>query len=186
MRTRTWLLLLLLCLPVFAKEKKTSGQVLDRAALAAVQSYCFETHNLPGNQAYEVRQFIQVESKPRKLLSRIPWKLVPDCRSAPGAAIIAVAFPYLNDIQLGPAGGQANAGNPPPDEGARFKAVLQVTQSGSDLVIYRIETMPLDNPSPDPSGLSAEPSQVQRRDALYNAVRALAGDLKLLSKTAKE
>ena len=77
MKTGVCLLILAAVFPPVAKAKKPAGEIPDPTVFAAVRSYCVDASGLPENEAYEVNGFLKEESKPGRLLSKIPWKLIP-------------------------------------------------------------------------------------------------------------
>ena len=131
-----------------AKEQKLTGEVSDRAALAAIESYCVDTRQLPDDQAYQIRGFLQDESKPHGLLSKLSWKLFPDCREGGPDAIIRVEFPLLKTTAI-------RLGEPPspgelPTNLYNIKAVLEVSEAASSRKLYHVQASPWTLESPTP------------------------------------
>ena len=73
MKTGLYFLMLAVGFSAAGKQKKPAGQILDPTAFAHVRSYCVDANDLPENEAYEVNGFLKEESKPGRLLTRIPW-----------------------------------------------------------------------------------------------------------------
>jgi hypothetical protein len=75
---------------LLAKEKQPVGDVLERDIFLGTRTYCLETRALSAAEASDVRRFLDSENRPKKLLSKISWQLVPDCTQAD--AIVKVGF----------------------------------------------------------------------------------------------
>ena len=88
-----WIILLLPVSPLVAREQKFAGYVLDAAALGKIQSYCFDTHNLPPREVKVIDQFVARESKPTGLLVRLPWHRLASCQEGNPDAILRPEFP---------------------------------------------------------------------------------------------
>ncbi|HLW78098.1 MAG TPA: hypothetical protein VKU44_00730 [Terriglobia bacterium] len=180
-------LLLAGALPLAAKEehKKPSGEIPDRAAFAKIQSYCIDSCELSDAEAYDVRGFVESESKAKGLLTKLPWKLEPDCRESDPDAVIKVDFPRLRDIDV-------QLGEPPdprdqPDPGDYHTvAVLNISDPDSGRLLYKVQAMPLDNPFLDPGVERGDSPHLQRHNALYNAFGTLIADAKRVSQAAKD
>jgi hypothetical protein len=176
MKVKLLLLILAIAQPASARSKKPTGEVSDRQGFAAVRSYCVDTRGLPDDQLYEVEGFLREESKPKRLLTKLSWKLIADCREAEPNAVVKVEFVQLKN--LGVALGEAsrdqirNTGEPP----YRVKAVLQVADATSARLLYKVQAMPLDNSSVDSPMMADTNPVILRRDALYNAFSALIQD----------
>jgi hypothetical protein len=166
--------------PPLTKPKKPTGQILDPTAFADVRSYCVDRSTLPGNQAYEVDGFVREESKPGRLLTKIPWKLYADCREASPQATVKLEFPRMNVISV-PLGQQPTLADQHP---YRIKAVLLVLDAESSKVIYRNQADPLDSPTLEEQA-GGDPPVLQRRNAMYGAFWALAQDVKQAQQAKK-
>jgi hypothetical protein len=72
---RRWSRALLFCLalPLVAKEKKLIGDILERDLFLKGRTFCVDASTLSAADAQDVRRFLDAESKPKKLLSKIPW-----------------------------------------------------------------------------------------------------------------
>jgi hypothetical protein len=94
MKCWLWIILLLPGSPLFAQNKKLEGYVLDTAAFRKIQSYCVDTHNLPPDQAKVIDHFVLQESKPKGLLTKLPWHRRATCDAAGLDAIVRMEFPH--------------------------------------------------------------------------------------------
>jgi hypothetical protein len=171
--------MLLIAFPIIGQEKKPKGEVLDRRALTEIRSYCVEEGGLSDSDRYLVDGFLKTESKPKHLLTKLPWKLVEGCGTGSPDAIAAVAFVRLNriDIAVGNPIGPTVSGTDSRDPEAPIKAVLTVTDSSQKL-LYRTQALPLtqdvtfDTGKPPNRGRPDE-----KRDALWHAFSHLIEDL---------
>jgi hypothetical protein len=183
MKTALFLLMSALVFSAAGKQKKPTGQMLNPAAFAGVRSYCVDASELPENEAYEVNGFVKEQSKPGQLLSKIPWKLYPDCREASPDAIIKLQFPRMNVIGV-------LLGEPPrPSEvdqnPYRIKAVLMVLDAESSKVLYKNQADPLDPGTVENQGSGGDPPVIQRRNAMYGAFWTLAQDVQRVEQAKK-
>ena len=94
MKRWLWIILLLPGSPLLAQNKKLEGYVLDAAAFRKIQSYCVDTHNLPPDDAKVIDHFVSQESKPRGLLTKLPWHRRETCDAAGLDAIVRMEFPH--------------------------------------------------------------------------------------------
>jgi hypothetical protein len=106
MRIQTLLTLLLAVtlLAVAAAAKKPSGKISDLAAFSRIHSYCVDSSSLPGDEALDLNGFMSGESKPKKLLSKLPWTRTADCSDGSPDVTIRVEF-SKNSGQWSSAGG---------------------------------------------------------------------------------
>ncbi len=153
-----------------------AGKVLDRAALQNVKTYCVDTSNLsPGpvwwrnllhQESLDVRAVIESESKPKGLISKLPWKLQASC-SAPGVDAVL----HFDSLLL--VGTPLNK-----QSGFGWRAHLRASDKASSRVIYRAEgeAIGVVNYSRD------ENDHVDRQQAVYKALWALVSDVKAISK----
>jgi hypothetical protein len=74
------------------------GEVFDREALRQAKSFCVDAGHLEGPEADEVKEFVEEEGKPGKLLSRLPWRLIDDCAKADAVARIYFAPVEVTDV----------------------------------------------------------------------------------------
>jgi hypothetical protein len=172
---------LVITLPITGWAKKPSGEISDRRALAEVRTYCIEKSGLSGSDRYIVDGFLKSESRPKHLLTKMPWKLVESCADDNPDAIATVEFVRLNSTEItmgnptGPAGGVTDSRDPE----APVKVVLTVHDSSGKL-LYTAQAMPLTSDlvstptstEPPPHG-----GPVERQDAVYHVFWGLINDL---------
>jgi hypothetical protein len=178
-----YLLMLAVGFSAAAKQKKATGQILDPAAFARVRSYCVDVSDLPENEAYEVNGFVKDQGKPGQLLTKIPWKLYPDCREASTDAVIKLQFPRMN--VTGVPLGQTQYPQEPGVNPYRIKAVLQVLDAESSKVLYKNQADPLDPGAVENQGSGGDPPVIQRRNAMYGAFWTLAQDVQRVEQVQK-
>jgi hypothetical protein len=94
MKSWLWIILLLPGFPLFAQNKKLEGYVLDAEAFRKIQSYCVDTHNLPPDQVKVIDHFVLQESKPKGVLSKLPWHRRATCDASGLDAIVRLEFPH--------------------------------------------------------------------------------------------
>jgi hypothetical protein len=181
-------------MPTAAAGAKLAGKVLDAAALSKVKTYCVDTRNLkgpvyPGDvprpEEFDVRELVKRESRPKGLLSKLPWRLEADC-SAPGLnAIIRFEFRVIlsptEEILLD---SPVIAAYPQRGE-FRWRAELQVTDKPSSRGVYEAEGNPVDSRltrTRDQDQVQVQRYHVLRQDAAYHALAALISDVKTISK----
>jgi len=172
---------LVITLPIPGWAKKPSGEISDRRALAEVRTYCIEKSGLSGSDRYIVDGFLKSESKPKHLLTKMPWKLVESCADDNPDAIATVEFVRLNstEITMGNATGPAGSVTDSRDPEAPVKVVLTVHDSSGKL-LYTAQAMPLTGDlvstptatEPPPHG-----GPVERQDAVYHVFWGLINDL---------
>jgi len=169
---------LFIAMPAFSRDKKTAGEIPNPRALADVQSYCINKNELSDWDRHIVEDFVKSESKPKHLLTKLPWKLVESCRDGNTDAAATLEFVSLNTTRVG---GQAG----PPiivaqDPDAPIKVVLSVGDTSSEKLIYRVEAMPLESDAEvaeNPALPQGPVSPTARRDAVYHVFWALINDL---------
>ncbi|HEV2491987.1 MAG TPA: hypothetical protein VG204_02830 [Terriglobia bacterium] len=173
---RVFVSILLAALSLAAKEKKPTGEIPNPAAFAKITSYCIDSSQLSGNDAYTVQGFIETESKPKKLLTKLPWKLYRDCRDAEPDAIVKLEFPLLRNgsVEVSTPADPLN----PPDSEYRTKAVLEISDASSSRLLYKVEAWPLDNPLVDSGVEGGDSLPLQRHNAMYNAFSTLIDDVR--------
>lgn len=93
MKNWLWVILLLSASPLVAKDKKLKGYIFDAAAFERIQSYCFDTHNLPPREVKVINQFVARESRPTGLLARLPWHRLATCQEGHPDAMVRPEFP---------------------------------------------------------------------------------------------
>jgi hypothetical protein len=178
--------IILIASPLAAKQKKPAGKISDKKAFQNVQSYCIDLSTLEDYEAYDVRGFIERESEPGKLLTKIPWKMEKDCDDSDRDATVKLEFPRLLVDRLGagpPPVGPGIDGQPPTvavggqEPLYHTKAVLRVIGRQNNGTIYQCKADPL-SPEGSDSGPVAAADTTQRYNALYNAFWTLAQDIK--------
>jgi len=179
----------LIALPLAAKQKKPAGEISDKKAFQSVQRYCIDLSGLEDYEAYDVRGFIERESRPGKLLTKIPWKIEKDCNNSDPDAEVKLEFPRSSVDRLGsgppPAGPGINGQPPTVAVGGQeplyhTKAVLRVVSRQNNGTIYRCKADPL-MPEGSDSGPVAAADTTQRYNAMYSAFWTLAQDIKRVS-----
>ncbi|MFZ0962094.1 MAG: hypothetical protein WAO35_14420 [Terriglobia bacterium] len=174
---KLWICVALACaaVPAAAPRVKLAGKVLDAATLSGVRTYCIDTSTLKGTlysldsppERFDVGDLIERESRPKGLLSKLPWKLEADC-SAPGVdAVLRFEFP-------------ATAAR-----GLEARLLVLVGEASPRLIYladgnslgYHLEQTITD-------GTVSE--ELHCRNAVYNALWALVSDVRAISKQPKE
>ena len=102
MRYGLSILLLLTPWPLWARNRKLEGFVLNAAAFRKIQSFCVDTHNLPPDQVRVINRFIFQESKPEGLLTKLPWHRRATCQDADLDAIVRLEFLHDPPVFLRP------------------------------------------------------------------------------------
>ena len=167
------LLLSAILLPAAASAKKPMGKISDLAAFSKIHSYCVDSSDLPGDEAYDLKRFVSNENKPKKLLSKLPWKLVSDCSQDSPDVIVRMEFQKFTPVH-------ANA----PAEGELFtiRAYLRMSQGTSSGMLYEVEAAPSNNSMGAMSDAPMnDPLAVQRYDAIYAAFWMLIEDVQRVS-----
>jgi hypothetical protein len=162
-----WIILLLPVSPLFARDKKLGGYVLDAAAFGKIQSYCVDTHNLPPREVKVINQFLSRESRPAGLLARLPWHRLASCREGAPDAIVRLEFPSYHFPTI--------------FSGRDVNGVLFVFRTGSPSPIYETHEVSMTHAfEGDSDGFD---TKVLEHDALYYVVRILIHDWQKLSET---
>ena len=186
MRTRTLLTLLLsMVLPAtVAAAKKLSGTISDPVAFSQIHSYCVDTENMPGDEALDVKDFMIVESKPKKLLSKLPWTRSSECSQDSADAVVKVEFGTYYPVANSQTGVATPGNGPAQEEFYKIRVTLRVFQGGSSEALYEVEADPLNNSLTGAEVLPVDvPLPVQRRNAIYGAFWKLADDVRQVSQT---
>lgn len=154
--------ILMLAAPAWGKEKKPFGEVVDAAGLQKAQSFCLDTSELSADETSDLNKFIDRESKPKKLLSRLPWKLNSDCAQANVRA--KIQFKLGEEVVQ--ATGMGTLQGTPATSIPRevFRAAIAIDSLATKKPLYRVEG----------EGTSA------RVPTLSNAFTKLDHDLKIL------
>ncbi|MDR3674577.1 MAG: hypothetical protein P4N24_03745 [Acidobacteriota bacterium] len=160
MKRCLWIVLLLSASPLFAREKKFGGYVMDAAAFRTIQSYCVDTHNLQPQQARLIDQFVSRESRPNGLLAKLPWRRLETCDTGEPDAIVRLEFPRRRFPSV----------FAPPD----INGVLFVFRSGSPSPVYETREVLMTNAF-DGSSTEFE-TAVMEHDAIYFVIRVLIHD----------
>jgi hypothetical protein len=100
MKRQAWVLLLVIAVWPPSASGNDKGRVLDRPALAQVESYCVDIAGLADDEVYLVRGFLKEQGKPKGLLKDLRWKRVEDCVESEPDATIRIEFPFLNAVEL--------------------------------------------------------------------------------------
>jgi hypothetical protein len=167
MKRCLWIILLLPGLPLFARDKKLGGYVLDPPAFQKIQTYCVDTHNLGPREVTVIDQFISREGKSSGLLARLPWQRLATCKAPRPDALVRLEFPA--DRYAGVFNRRA------------INGVLLVFRPGSPTPVYETrEVLMTDTFEGSSEGFD---KQVLEHDALYYVVRILAHDWQLVSGT---
>ncbi len=184
------LLLLVISSMLAVTGKALAGQIIDPSALAQIQSYCVDTQNLSGFDRNLVKDFLKAQGKRKHLLTKLRWKLVPDCREGASDAVIKVEFVrvWMN---------RAGVGSPiltPGQDLERpydIEVKLKVVDARSQETVYRVQAGaveyaagPGDSASHVPSSDNTNPV-LERQDALYHAFGSLVGDVRHLRQMQK-
>lgn len=167
MKHWVWIILLLPFSPLFAKDMKLEGYVLNAAAFRKIQSYCIDTRNLPPREEKVIEQFVSHESKPAGLLARLPWNRLASCQQGDLDAIVRVEFPYreLPTLVIR----------------HDINGVLLVFRAGSPSPVYEArEVLMTGGPVDNDGGFATDSWE---NDALYYVVRILIHDWQKLSGT---
>jgi len=88
-----WIVITLFALPLFAKDYKLRGYVMDAAAFRNIQTYCIDTRYLPPWKERIVNQFVAHESHPNGLLVKLPWRRLTSCEEGAADARVRLEFP---------------------------------------------------------------------------------------------
>jgi hypothetical protein len=119
-----------------------TGEVFDSDALRRSNTYCIDTSHLAAAQTAEVREFLGAGGETNKLLGRLPWKLVDDCKTADAVARIYFAN---SSVTLREEENGATIGS---KSGRGLQAVLLIYDKASIRLFYRAEGQVLHgNPS---------------------------------------
>jgi len=183
---KTGLLVLAFSAALLASDKPPAGEIENPRALAVVGSYCVDTTDLSGFDRHLVKDFLKAESKPKHLLSKLPWKLVPECQGGASEATVKVQFVPLRLVRVVVPQG-------PPDQATErpyaTKVALQVLDASSQDTIYKVEAgalMNAEGPADSSATVAASDSTnptLEQRDALYHAFWALVEDVGQLKRS---
>ncbi len=170
MNRRALLLLLMVALSPFGvKAASDQGKVIDRPALARVESYCVEMASLADDEVLIVKGFLKEQSKPKGLLKDLRWKRLESCHESESDATMKLEFPLFVNPQPGSRRGELD----------RLKAVLRVYDNSTSGIIYTAEALPLESAEDDPVMVGTNLYQ-RRLDALRRVFSMLIHDVKAL------
>jgi hypothetical protein len=164
MKNLLWIILLLPLTPLFARDKKLGGYVLDRAAFGKIQSYCVDTQNMPPREVKVINQFVARESRPEGLLIQLSWHRLVSCRDGAPDAIVRLEFPH-DDFSI--------------FSRHDVNGVLFVFRPGSPSPIY--ETQEVSIPHLFNGDIDGFDTKVLEHEDLYFVVRILIHDWQKLS-----
>jgi len=111
------------------------GKVFDRDGLKQTRSYCVDVSFLEGSRAAEIREFLAEDGGPKKLLSRLPWRLEPDCTKADAVARIYFTQAMVTEVLTNHETGLQQSSGP----SERPYPVLLVYDQASIRLFYRAE-----------------------------------------------
>jgi hypothetical protein len=175
-------LLFVAFLAASAFAKKPAGKIPDLAAFSQIHSYCVDSSGLAGDEALDLTNFVNAESKPKKLLSKLPWTLVRDCSQGPPDAVVRVEFSQYYPVSGVQTGSPTQGNGPAQEEFYKIRVTLRVSPAESSQVLYEIEAAPLSNSI---TGQTVEPVDeslpVQRRNSIYDAFWKLIQDVQRVS-----
>jgi len=134
MKGRLLIVLVLSGAPLLAQSGKFQGYVMNAGAFRNVHSFCVDTHNLPPDQTNVINRFVSQESKPKGLLTKLPWNRRATCQEAGIDAIVRWEFPHDTPIFVAP------------DD---VEGVLLVFRPGSPSPIYETPAVTVDGPEDD-------------------------------------
>jgi len=170
MTRRFWIVLALVTLPQVAwGARGDKGNVLDRAALARVESYCVDLASLADDEALVVKGFLREQSKPKGLFKDLRWKRLESCQDSGADATIKLQLPLFVNPQPGPRRGERD----------RLKGILRVYDNSTSGIIYTAEALPLESAEDDPAMVGTNLYQ-RCLDALRRVFSMLIHDLKTL------
>ena len=165
MRHWPWTLLLCFALPLVAKEKKPIGDILERDLFLKARTFCVDTGKLSAAEGLDVRKFLDVESRPKKLLSKISWQFVPDCREVD--AIVKVEFSQQVGVEQATQGSGTLQGAPMTSVPVtKFRASMQIFDRVSQKLVYQVR---------------GQGASVRRDQTLSGPFSILVKDLQILS-----
>ena len=75
---------------VLCEEMKRCSDLFDPAALKRIRAVCVDTSYLEPASASDVKSYVEMESQPGHLLTRLPWRRDEKC--TPDDAVIRVYF----------------------------------------------------------------------------------------------
>lgn len=142
---------------------------MDAAAFGRIQTYCFDTHNLPPGEVKVINQFVAREGKPAGILAKLPWRRLATCREGVPDATVRLEFPV---------------GHFPSVFARReINGVLFVFRAGSSSPIYETRKVMM----ADAFDVSNErfATEALEQNALYFVIQILVHDWQKLSETLR-
>lgn len=173
--------LLFIASPAFCRKNKVTGVVPNRWALAAIKSYCINESDLSDRDRRIVEDFVTSESKPKHLLTKLPWKFAESCSEGDVNAEAGLEFVPLRKISI--SNMPTTPITPPQAPDAPLRLVLTIFDNSSGSLLYRTQSAPIDRLA-QPGAIPGEPpkpvSLSVERDAVYHVFWALIDDLKAI------
>ncbi|HEY6291739.1 MAG TPA: hypothetical protein VI455_09300 [Terriglobia bacterium] len=111
------------------------GEIFDREALGQTRSFCVDSSHMGESEVTQLKDFLAKESQPKKLLSKLPWKLIDDCTKADAVARIYFAPVDLRVDIRDEESGRKKSWNP----GQSAQPVLLIYDKASIRLFYRAE-----------------------------------------------
>jgi hypothetical protein len=180
------LLLLAISSLLAASDKGPTGQIIDPQTLANVRSFCVDLRDLSGFDRHLVKDFLKAEGKPKHLLTKFPWKLVPECEGRASDAVAKVEFVRVwSNRELVP---QVTLGQDV-EKPHEIEVTLQVVDASSQEPLYRVQARAVMNAQGPGDAAGHFPtsdntnSVLEQRDALYHAFWSLVDDVQHLRRT---
>jgi hypothetical protein len=186
---RAGLLLLAISTLLAASDKAPAGEIIDPPALAQVRSFCVDVRDLSGFDRHLVKDFLKAEGKPKHLLTKFPWKLVPECEQGASDAVAKVEFVRVwsnregvPEVTLGQNVEKAH----------EVQVALQVVNASSQEPLYRVQAGPVMNAQGPGDASGHFPTSdntnpvLEQRDALYHAFWSLVDDVRHLPRTQSD
>jgi len=177
------MLLLAIAVVLPARDTAPAGEITNPQALAKVRSFCVDTEGLNDFDRHLLKDFLKAESKPKHLLAKLPWKLVPACEEGASDAAAKVEFVPLRVLKVGLP--QATPGQET-ERPYATKVALQIVDANSREALYNVEAGAVMNAiGPADASASTAASDntnpvLEQRDALYHAFWALVNDVRQL------
>jgi hypothetical protein len=124
--------------PLVGSSKKSSGQILDEQGFRNVQTVCAEVEDIGPRYATMVQTFLKSQDNPKSLVSRLPWKIVPDCSQAD--AVMRFKFSETSEPSNATAGGSIYAGGSMGTVNTTwFQVTAVVTARSTQKEIYEVQ-----------------------------------------------
>ncbi len=122
------------------KQKRLIGNAPDPPALLKVQTFCVEADRFGPLNPDALKKFIAEQSRPGKLLTRLPWKLTVDCSGSD--AVAALSLEEKPDQTPHSRGGTGvDFGYPSLGEKqVKYVATMTVSERSSKRVLYQVHS----------------------------------------------